>query len=159
MNNNYIFRKRLFFKVIFALIFLMASFSSFAMTVQFFADDAHPVVISDVDKSSENLKSTEDDLKIDYYNLDALQAITNKMNLAIQGQDKTMAVQQVKIMMAQDKSGLTQAAHGRAYASQYGITEIPTIVFDEGLYQIKGQPDLRVAIDEYQAWKKDNLRK
>lgn len=123
---------------------LIMALPSMAMTVQIFTDKAHPVSVGQVG----------DNVKVDYYNLDALKTIVHKMNQSIKGHPPKQAQKQAQAMMSHYKTQLDQAAQGIRYQHQYAITAIPTIVFDHGEYQIQGQTQLQAAIKQYRNWQK-----
>lgn len=136
--------KRPILKIVLLGSMALTSLSAFAINVQIFTDNQHPVSVGQVNKN----------IDVSYYNLDELKTIINKMNAAISGQSPAEAERQAKLMMQQYKHQLTKATDGVKFVHQYGIKEVPTIVFDNGAYQIKGQADLQTAIQEYQSWEK-----
>ena len=122
---------------------LFAVFSSaHALTVQVFTDTAHPVSVQGVSQ----------DVTVTYYNLDQLQTLIGKMNAAIQGQAPLAAEFQAKQLLVQYKVTLDHAVTGINLIHHYQITSIPTIIFNQGAYQIVGQTNLTLAITEYKQW-------
>jgi len=128
-------------------LLLLIFTNSFAMTVQIFTDSAHPVTLNQV--TNETKEGT-----ITYYNLDQLKTIVGKMNASLTGKNPTLAEKNAKTLIQQYKPQIKHAVDGIQYMHQYNIKKVPTIVFDDGAYQVKGQTNLAVAIQEYQAWEK-----
>jgi len=128
---------------------LLISTNSFAMTVQIFTDSTHPVTLNQTTNKTKNDTVT-------YYNLDQLKTVVNKMNANLTGKNPTLAEENAKTLIQQYKPQIKHAVNGIQYMHQYNIKKVPTIVFDDGAYQVKGQTNLAVAIQEYQAWKKKN---
>lgn len=127
-------------------ILMLLTVSVMAMNVSIFTDSQHQV---DVGRSQKNYL-------VNCYNLDQLQIIINKMNQAVSGQNPQVATVVAKSFMRRHKAMISHAVDGVRYSQKYDITTVPTIVFDDGLYQIKGQYDLTAAIREYEEWKRKN---
>lgn len=116
--------------------------SAEALTAQIFTDAKHQVSVQGISQN----------VKVEYYNLDQLQAIVAKINAAIQGEGHQAAANQAKQIMSRYRMQLNHAVDGVKYVHQYKIKSIPTIVFDSGKYRVVGQNNLGVAIEEYKKW-------
>ncbi len=124
---------------------ILVVFSSVnALTIQVFADTAHPVLVQGVGT----------DVKVAYYNLDQLQTIIGKIDTAIQGQEQPIAEFQAKQLLTLYKAQFNHATQGINLIHQYKLTALPAIIFNQGAYQIIGQTNLALAIMEYKQWVK-----
>lgn len=113
-----------------------------AVAVDIFTTRVHPVTIDDASKN----------VVVQYYQLDQLQAVVNKINVAISDETGTDARQTASTLLEKNRQLLVHSSTGLRKAGQYHITVIPTIVFDNGAYRVMGQTSLAVALGEYKTW-------
>ncbi len=114
------------------------------MKIQIFSTSTHRV---NVDDNNQNVV-------IEYYNLDQFQSIINQINVKLSALPPEEAKIQAKQLIEKYQPQLQAAGQGIKYAQQYNITKVPAIIFDNGVYKVFGQTDLQTAIQEYRQWQK-----
>lgn len=148
VNKGYRMQCKTNSNIINVILFLMLAIAIFgacsamAVSVDVFTTRSHPVTIDDASK----------DVVVQYYQLDQLHAVVNKINVAISGETGADARQTASTLLEKNKQLLVHSSTGLRKAGQYHISVIPTIVFDNGAYRVMGQTSLAVALGEYKTW-------
>ncbi len=91
-------------------------------------------------------------VNVKVYNLDQLQQSIAQVNQQLQSMSKLDAEAGAKQLLIGQIPLLRNQFHGLALAQQYGIQELPAIVFDHGKAESIGVTDLGIAVLDYQAW-------
>jgi hypothetical protein len=92
------------------------------------------------------------DVNLKVYNLDQLQQSIAQVDQELQSMSTLDAETGAKQLLLGQIPLLRDQFHGLALAQQYGIQQLPTIVFDHGKAESVGITDLGIAVLDYQAW-------
>ena len=92
------------------------------------------------------------DVDVTVYNLDQLQQSIAQVNQQLQSMSKPDAEAGAKQLLIGQIPLLRDEFKGLELAQQYGIQQLPTIVFDHGKAESIGMTDLGIAVLDYQAW-------
>ena len=84
--------------------------------------------------------------------LGALSKKIRRVNQAMKGLNPSQAERLVKRWFQANKATLQHAVAGETLAREFNITQIPTIVFDNGAFKVLGQTDVRAALRQYHQW-------
>ncbi len=91
-------------------------------------------------------------VNVKVYNLDQLQQSIAKVNQELQNMSQLQAEDGAKTWLAGQIPLLRDEFKGITLAQQYGIQQLPTVVFDHGKAESIGVTDLGIAVLDYQAW-------
>lgn len=132
------------FQILIISVGTILSSISLAQKIFVFTDSSHPMVLS-------GLTSLKD---VKIYKMDYFNRIKDKINKAISSSTPEQSEEISKEIIAKYRISLIKAARGFELAQKYNVRSVPTVVFNNDAFQVKGQSNLSVAIQEYKKFEK-----
>lgn len=125
--------------------------------LEVFTTSERPVV----ELAPKSATSASSNYTVTVYEIDGLQFIERKLSHDLptdRGQSQHLAMQRLQRLEEPELRRMRGAAMGLAKAMQYGIDRTPAVVFD-GETVVYGVTDVSAAVEAYEAWQMDQLKR